>query len=108
MDIADIRFLYGFDRWATRKILDAAVGVDHATWSAPNVIGDRGLGGILVHQLGAQQRWRHFLTGAPGKEPTPERRAAARYRRTPGGLGAGVGRLRRLVRRHEPHLARSS
>ena len=72
MDIGDIRFLYGFDRWATTRILDAAVGVDEATWAAPNVIGERGLGGILVHQLGAQQRWRHFLTGAPGHEPTPE------------------------------------
>ena len=43
MDIDDIRFLYGFDRWATTKVLDAAVGVDEATWSAPNVIGERGL-----------------------------------------------------------------
>ena len=27
MDLVDIRFLYGFDRWATTKVLDAAVGV---------------------------------------------------------------------------------
>jgi uncharacterized damage-inducible protein DinB len=72
MDLVDIRFLFGFDRWATTRILDAAAGVDSATWSATHVIDERGLGGILVHHLGASQRWRHFLTGAPGKEPTPE------------------------------------
>jgi len=72
LDLADIRFLYGFDRWATTKVLDAAAGVDETTWSATNIVAERGLGGILVHQLGAQQRWRHFLTGAQGEEPTPE------------------------------------
>jgi uncharacterized damage-inducible protein DinB len=72
MDLDDIRFLFGFDRWATTRILDAAVGVDEATWSATNVIDERGLGGILVHHLGATQRWRHGLTGAPGEPPAPE------------------------------------
>ena len=72
MNLADIRFLYGFDRWATTKVLDAAARVDETTWSATNIVDQRGLGGILVHQLGAQQRWRHYLTGAPGDEPRPE------------------------------------
>jgi uncharacterized damage-inducible protein DinB len=72
MLLADIRFLYGYDRWATRRILAAADGVDEVTWSAPNAIGDRGLGGILVHHLGAHQRWRHGLSGSD-EEPRPER-----------------------------------
>ena len=72
MQIADIRFLFAYDRWATTRILDAAVGVDAATWSATNIVDERGLGGILVHQLGAQQRWRHALTGATGDAPVPE------------------------------------
>jgi uncharacterized damage-inducible protein DinB len=72
MQPADIAFLFAFDRWATAKVLDAAVGVDEATWSAPNSIGERGLGGILVHQLGASQRWRHGLTET-GETPRPER-----------------------------------
>jgi uncharacterized damage-inducible protein DinB len=72
MQLADIRFLFAFDRWATTKILDAAVGVDDATWSAANVIDERGLGAILVHHLGASQRWRHALTAAPGDAPHPE------------------------------------
>lgn len=72
MDLSDIRFLFGYDQWATRKILDAAVGIDDATWTAPNAIGDRGLAGILVHALGAHQRWRHGLSGAAGDGPRPE------------------------------------
>lgn len=72
MQLDDIRFLFGFDRWATTKVLDAAVGVDAATWSATNAVDERGLGGILVHHLGASQRWRHGLTNTQGEAPRPE------------------------------------
>jgi len=68
-----IRFLAGYDRWATSRILAVLPGLDDATWSTPNAIGDRGLGGILLHQLGAAQRWRHGLSGAAGEPPRPER-----------------------------------
>ena len=70
---SDIRYLFDYDRWATTLVLDAALGVDEATWSAPNAIGERGLGGILVHALGAHQRWRHGLSGEAGDPPRPER-----------------------------------
>ena len=72
MDLEDLRFLVGYDRWATSRILDVLPGVDEATWSAANAIGDRGLGGILVHQLGAAQRWRNGLAET-GESPVPER-----------------------------------
>lgn len=72
MQLPDIRFLFGFDRWATIRVLDASVGVDHTTWSSPNAIGERGLGGILAHALGAHQRWRHGLSGST-EQPRPER-----------------------------------
>ncbi len=72
MLLADVRFLFAFDRWATAKVLDAAVGIDDETWAAKNAIDERGLGGILVHQLGASQRWRHELTGSD-ERPRPER-----------------------------------
>jgi uncharacterized damage-inducible protein DinB len=72
MQLADVRFLFDYDRWATRRVLEATVGVDEATWAAENAIDKRGLGGILVHQLGAHQRWRHGLSGSP-EEPRPER-----------------------------------
>jgi uncharacterized damage-inducible protein DinB len=76
MRIDDIRYLFAYDRWATQRLLNAAVGVDEETWSAPNAIGERGLGGILVHALGAHQRWRNGLaetglTPRPEKEPLP-------------------------------------
>jgi uncharacterized damage-inducible protein DinB len=71
IDSTRLRFLNGYERWATTKILAAASGVDYPTWSRPNVIGERGMGGILVHHLGAYQRWRHFLSGSQ-EEPRPE------------------------------------
>jgi uncharacterized damage-inducible protein DinB len=76
MTIDDIRFLFAFDRWATSKILAVLDGIDDATWSATQVVDERGLGGILVHHLGSTQRWRHGLledgqTSRPEKEPLP-------------------------------------
>jgi uncharacterized damage-inducible protein DinB len=73
MRIDDLGFLAGYDRWATRRILTVTDGVDDGLWSTPNAIGDRGLGGILVHHLGAMQRWRHGLSLAAGDGPRPER-----------------------------------
>ena len=71
MNTSDIRFLFGYDRWATRQVLDATVGVDPAVWRATSVVGERGLGSILVHMLGAHQRWRHAWL-QDGLEPRPE------------------------------------
>jgi uncharacterized damage-inducible protein DinB len=71
MTIDDIRYLAAYDRWATAKVLAAADGVDAVTWSAIDVVDERGLGGILVHQLGANQRWRNGLAGT-GSRPRPE------------------------------------
>jgi uncharacterized damage-inducible protein DinB len=72
----DIRDLFAFDRWATERILAVLDGIDDATWSATQVVDERGLGGILVHHLGATQRWRHGLLedgieARPEKEPHP-------------------------------------
>jgi uncharacterized damage-inducible protein DinB len=72
IDAEGLRFLNGYERWATTKILAAAAGIDAETWSSANVVGERGMGGILVHHLGAYQRWRHFLSGS-SEEPRPER-----------------------------------
>lgn len=72
MDAGDIQYLFAYDRWATRKVLEAAAGVDATVWGAVGAIGDRGLGSILVHQLGAHQRWRLGLAGSD-VSPRPER-----------------------------------
>ena len=71
MHPSEIRFLFEYDRWGTQRVLDAAVGIDDATWSSPNAIDERGLGAILVHQLGAHQRWRHAISQS-SVEPHPE------------------------------------
>ena len=83
MRLDDIRFLFAYDRWATRRILGVIEGADEAVWGATGVVGDRGLGAILVHQLGAYQRWRHGLSGS-GRSPRPEREPLP----TPGSLAA--------------------
>ncbi len=54
----DVRFLFAYDRWATRRILKVAAGIPDEEWSEGNRIDRRGLGGILVHALGAHERWR--------------------------------------------------
>ena len=74
MQADDIRWLFDYDRWATRRILDAVEGLDESIWSRSNAVADRGLGSILVHHLGASQRWRAGLE-SQGREggPSPER-----------------------------------
>jgi uncharacterized damage-inducible protein DinB len=67
----DIRFLFAYDRWATQRVLAALDDIPDDTWSAIDEVGERGVGSILVHQLGAAQRWRHGIQ-RDGEEPRPE------------------------------------
>ena len=69
---SEVLFLFDYDRWATGQILDASLDLRADEWSADSVIGERGIGGILVHALGASQRWRHGLSRSP-ESPRPER-----------------------------------
>jgi len=76
MQIDDVRFLFDYDRWATRRVLQAVARLRDNDWPAGHPIGSRHLGEILVHQLGAHQRWRHGLAGSrlaprPEREPLP-------------------------------------
>jgi uncharacterized damage-inducible protein DinB len=72
MHIEDIHALFEYDRWATRRVLGVLDGLDQAVWARTHVADERGLGGILVHHLGASQRWRHGLQDT-GEGPAPER-----------------------------------
>lgn len=72
MSIEEIRDLFAYDRWATERLFRALDGIDEATWSRAEVFDERGLGGILVHMLGAYQRWLHGLL-EDGTEHRPER-----------------------------------
>jgi len=73
MQADEIRFLFEYDRWATGRVLAGLDGLDPALWSRTNMIDTRGLGGVLVHQLGAAQRWRiAFETQGEAEGPHPE------------------------------------
>jgi uncharacterized damage-inducible protein DinB len=84
--VDDIRYLFDYDRWATRRVLAVIDGLPAEVWGATGVVGDRGLGAILVHQLGAHMRWRLGLGGdddaaslaRPEREPLPSPDAVAR------------------------------
>jgi uncharacterized damage-inducible protein DinB len=71
MTPAEIRYLFDYDRWATEHVLAVLDGVPEEIWSKSDAVGERGLGGILVHQLGAAQRWRHGIQQSD-IEPRPE------------------------------------
>jgi len=73
MQADEIRFLFAYDRWATRRVLAVLDGLDPAVWTRTNVVDERGLGSILVHHLGASQRWRvGFETQGDDEGPAPE------------------------------------
>ena len=73
MQADEIRFLFAYDRWATRRVLHVLDRLDNTAWARTDVVGDRGLGSILVHHLGASQRWRvAFQTEGEGEGPDPE------------------------------------
>jgi uncharacterized damage-inducible protein DinB len=72
MHVDEVRFLFAYDRWSTRRVLAALDGVGPDVWTRAGVVGDRGLGAILVHHLGASQRWRHAFQDT-GASPEPER-----------------------------------
>jgi uncharacterized damage-inducible protein DinB len=71
MQVGEIHWLFAYDRWATRRVLAVLDGLDPTVWKRPDAVGDRGLGDILVHHLGASQRWRHAFQDT-GEEPEPE------------------------------------
>ena len=73
MNADDMRTHLAYDRWATRQVLAQLDGVDAAIWGATGVVGERGLGSILVHMLGAHQRWRIAISQeGDGERPAPE------------------------------------
>jgi uncharacterized damage-inducible protein DinB len=70
----DVRGLFAYDRWATRQVLAQLDGIDDAIWGQTGFVGERGLGSILVHMLGAHQRWRIGIRDEGDSDgPSPER-----------------------------------
>ena len=74
MHADEIRDLFAYDRWATRRVLAQLDGLSPDVWTRPSVVGDRSLAEILVHHLGASQRWRiGFASRGTEDGPSPER-----------------------------------
>jgi uncharacterized damage-inducible protein DinB len=76
VSVEELRDLFAYDRWARERLFRALDGIDERTWTRAEVIDERGLGGILVHMLGAYQRWLHGLLEdgtrhSPEREPLP-------------------------------------
>jgi uncharacterized damage-inducible protein DinB len=67
----EVRFLFAYDHWATLRVLAVLDGLDPDVWTRTDVVGERGLGAILVHHLGASPRWRHAFQDT-GETPEPE------------------------------------
>ena len=74
MQADEIRALFAYDRWATSRVLAQLDGLLSEVWTRPTVVGDRSLGEILVHHLGASQRWRVGISSRGTEDgPSPER-----------------------------------
>jgi len=71
VEASEIRALFHYDRWGTRRVLNAAANLDAAVWLRPGAVGEHGIGGVLVHALAAHARWRHGWQGSPDR-PRPE------------------------------------
>lgn len=65
MNRNDIRVLYGYNRWANARILDAAAQISEAQFLAPGEFPHGGLRGTLVHALFAEWIWRLRWQGTP-------------------------------------------
>ena len=72
MTPADIQFLFEYDKWATRRVFAQMDGLDPEVWSRTNVVDERGMGGIMLHMLGALMRWRDDLQRVDVKRPRLE------------------------------------
>lgn len=69
---SELRSLFGYDRWATRRVLNTAEDVTATVWTRPEPSAPDGIAGLLVHALGAHGRWRAAWEGRED-EPRPER-----------------------------------
>ena len=63
MNKQDIQFLYRYNSWANKRILNAAAAVDDELFSSPSSFPHGGLHGTLTHTLMAEWLWRRRWQG---------------------------------------------
>ena len=73
MNTKDIQLLYRYNRWANKRILDAAAKATDEQFLAPNSYPHGGLRGTLTHTLFAEWIWRKRWEGtSPAERIKPE------------------------------------
>jgi uncharacterized damage-inducible protein DinB len=63
-----LRELYGYNHWATERVLDAAAKLTPVQWLAPGTAGRGSIRDTLVHLVSAQKRWLAWWDGSHSPE----------------------------------------
>lgn len=59
-----VRAMYGYNRWAMQRVLDAAADLPAEEWVVPGTAGRGSIRDTLVHVVSAQRGWLSWWTGA--------------------------------------------
>src|SRR5258708_25751452 len=63
-----LRALYGYNHWATERVLDVAAGITPEQWLTPGNAGRGSVRDTLVHLVSAQMRWLAWWDGSRSAE----------------------------------------
>ncbi len=63
-----LRALYGYNRWATEQVLEAAARLTPDQWLAPGTAGRGSIRDTLVHLISAQRSWLSWWDGSLSAE----------------------------------------
>ena len=64
MFVEALRALYGYNRWATERVLEAAAGLSPDQLLAPGTAGHGSIRDTLVHLIAAQRGWLSWWNGS--------------------------------------------
>ena len=59
-----LRAMYGYNRWATERLLDASANLTREQWLAPGNAGRGSVRDTLVHAISAQRSWLGWWDGS--------------------------------------------